>query len=61
MPFRSEAQKRKFAELVAQGKMSQKTFDEWSRNTPKGKLPERLHPKKLSQPNQPKRNQHGKK
>ena len=45
MPFRSEAQRRKFAELVKQGKMSESTFKEWNRATPKGKLPERIHPK----------------
>lgn len=39
MPFKSDAQRRKFAELVAQGKMSQSTFDEWNRETP-AKLPE---------------------
>lgn len=62
MPFKSEAQRRKFAELVAQGKMSQETFDEWNRHTPKGRLPERIRPKKqkFSQPN-PQRKPHGKK
>lgn len=62
MPFKSEAQRRKFAELVAQGKMSQDTFDEWNRVTPKGKLPERIRPKKqtFSQPNKPQRNRNGK-
>ena len=43
MPFKSEAQRRKFAELVKQGKMSQKTFDEFNSDTPKNKkLPERV-------------------
>lgn len=41
MPFRSEAQRKKFAALVAEGKMSQETFDEWSKETP-AKIPERL-------------------
>lgn len=41
MPFKSEAQRRKFAEMVATGKMSQATFDEWNKDTP-GELPERL-------------------
>jgi hypothetical protein len=41
MPFKSEAQRRKFAELVKQKKMDQSTFNEWNEAT-KGKLPERL-------------------
>lgn len=48
MPFQSEAQRRKFAEMVKQGKMPQKTFDEWNKATPRGKLPERIGPKKSS-------------
>lgn len=45
MPFKSEAQRKKFGELVSQGKMSQATFDEWNSETP-DKLPERLSPPK---------------
>ncbi len=41
MPFKSEAQRRKFASLVEQGKMSQETFNQWDKET-KGKIPERL-------------------
>lgn len=41
MPFKSQAQRAKFAELVKQGKMSQATFDEWERETPNN-LPERI-------------------
>lgn len=44
MPFRSEAQRKKFGALVKQGKISQKVFDEWNSATPK-KLPKRLKPK----------------
>lgn len=40
MPFKSEAQRRKFASLVKQGKMKQSTFDEWNSETPKN-IPER--------------------
>jgi hypothetical protein len=47
MPFQSEAQRRKFGELVKQGKMSQKVFDEWNSATGKKKLPERVK-KKIS-------------
>lgn len=42
MPFKSEAQRRKFAELVKQGEMSQETFNEWNKATGKKKLPERV-------------------
>lgn len=45
MPFKSEAQRRKFGELVKQGKMSKSTFDEWNKATGKAKLPERIKPK----------------
>lgn len=39
-PFVSEMQRRKFAELVKQGKMKQSTFDEWNKDTPVN-IPER--------------------
>ena len=45
MPFKSAAQRRKFGELVKQGKMSQQTFNEWERDTP-SKIPERIGPEK---------------
>ena len=45
MAFKSEAQKRKFAELVKQGKMSQKTYDEFNSDSPK-RLPERVRKKR---------------
>jgi len=40
MPFKSQAQRAKFAALVAEGKMSQATFDKWQSETPKD-IPER--------------------
>jgi hypothetical protein len=40
MPFSSEAQRRKFGELVKQGKMTQATFDKWNKDTPVN-IPER--------------------
>ena len=40
MPFKSEAQRRKFASMVKKGEISQKTFDEWNSETPKN-IPER--------------------
>jgi hypothetical protein len=42
MPFKSEAQKRKIAELEAQGKVPKGTYSQWEKETPSGKLPERL-------------------
>jgi hypothetical protein len=39
MPFKSQAQRRKFAELLVQGKISNETFEEWNRETGRKKLP----------------------
>ena len=44
MPFKSQAQRRKFAELLVAGKISAQTFEEWNRETGKKKLPERVKP-----------------
>ena len=45
MPFKSQAQRRKFAELLVKGKISNETFEEWNRETGAAKLPERIKPK----------------
>lgn len=45
MPFKSESQRRKFAELYKQGKIDKKTWDEWNKATGKAKLPERVKPR----------------
>jgi hypothetical protein len=45
MPFKSQAQRRKFAELLLKGKISNETFEEWNRETGAAKLPERVKPK----------------
>jgi len=45
MPFKSQAQRRKFAELLVKGKISNQTFEEWNRETGSAKLPERVKPK----------------
>jgi hypothetical protein len=50
MPFKSKAQRRKFAELLVKGKIKPETFEEWNRETGRAKLPERIHPKKRAQP-----------
>jgi hypothetical protein len=41
MPFKSQAQRRKFAQLLVEGKISPKVFEEWNRETGGKKLPER--------------------
>ena len=45
MPFKSQAQRRKFAELLMKGEISNQTFEEWNRETGSAKLPERVKPK----------------
>ena len=45
MPFKSRAQRRKFAQLLVEGKISDQTFEEWNRETGRRKLPERVAPK----------------
>ena len=42
MPFKSQAQRRKFAQLLVEGKISPQTYEEWNRETGTRKLPERL-------------------
>ena len=44
MPFKSKAQRRKFAELLMTGKISDQTYEEWNRSTGRKELPERVHP-----------------
>jgi hypothetical protein len=46
MPFKSKAQRRKFAELLVKGEISPETFEEWNRETGSAKLPERVTPVK---------------
>jgi hypothetical protein len=48
MPFKSRAQRRKFAELLVAGRISPQTFEEWNRETGKKKLPERVKRKAAS-------------
>jgi hypothetical protein len=42
MPFKSRAQRRKFAELLVEGKISAETYEEWNRETGGKRLPERV-------------------
>lgn len=45
MPFKSKAQRRKFAQLLVEGKITDQTYEEWNRSTGRKVLPERIHPK----------------
>jgi hypothetical protein len=42
MPFKSKAQRRKFAELLVKGEISPETYEEWNRETGRASLPERV-------------------
>jgi hypothetical protein len=46
MPFKSKAQRRKFAQLLVEGKITDETFEEWNRETGSKSLPERVSKKK---------------
>lgn len=44
MPFKSKAQRRKFAELLVKEEISPETYEEWNRETGGKALPERVQP-----------------
>ena len=46
MPFKSQAQRRKFAQLLVEGKITPETYEEWNRETGSKKLPDHVKPKK---------------
>jgi hypothetical protein len=46
MPFKSKAQRRKFAQLLVEGKIKPETYEEWNRETGGAKLPERVRKRK---------------
>jgi len=46
MPFKSQAQRRKFVQLLVEGKISAQTFEEWNQKTGGRKLPERMKRKR---------------
>ena len=46
MPFKSKAQRRKFAALLVEGKITPETYEEWNRETGSKMLPERVKPGK---------------
>jgi len=45
MPFKSKAQRRKFAELLVKGEITEEAYERWNQETGKAKLPEYAHPK----------------
>ena len=61
MPFKSKAQRRKFAELLVTGKISNETLEEWNRSTGAAKLPERVTPKTKAKPKRKSRATSGRK
>jgi hypothetical protein len=48
MPFKSKAQRRKFAELLVKGKITPEVYEEWNRETGGKVLPERVHPREAT-------------
>jgi hypothetical protein len=50
MPFKSQAQRRKFAELLVKGEITAETFEEWNRETGAAELPERANAKPKRKP-----------
>ena len=50
MPFKSQAQRRKFAQLLVEGKISNETFEEWNRETGSATLPDHVKPKARARP-----------
>ena len=48
MPIKSKAQRRKFAELLVDGKISEEVYERWNRGAGYKELPERVTPKDRS-------------
>ena len=48
MPIKSQAQRRKFAELLVTGKISNEVYERWNRGAGSKELPERVKPKAKS-------------
>lgn len=48
MPFKSKAQRRKFAQLLVEGKITEEQYEEWNRSTGKKALPEHVKHKAAS-------------
>lgn len=48
MKFKSKAQRRKFAELLVEGRIKPEAYERWNVETGRAKLPERVRPKAKS-------------
>ena len=48
MPIKSQAQRRKFAELLVSGKISPEVYERWNRGAGSKERPERVKPKAKS-------------
>jgi hypothetical protein len=48
MPFKSKAQRRKFAQLLVEGEITPEVYEEWNRETGRKELPERVGAKSKS-------------
>ena len=48
MPIKSQAQRRKFAERLVEGKISNEVYERWNRGAGSKELPERVKPKTKS-------------
>ena len=56
MPFKSKAQRRKFAALLLSGEITPEQYERWNRETGSAELPERAKPhRKRSSARKPKR------
>ena len=45
MPIKSKAQRRKFAQLLTEGKITEEVFERWNREAGSAELPEHATPK----------------
>ena len=46
--MKSKAQRRKFAELLVKGEISEEVYERWNKETGRKELPERVMPKKTA-------------
>jgi hypothetical protein len=49
MPFKSKAQRRKFAELLVKGEITPEAYERWNKETGGRELPERVKRKRKGQ------------
>jgi hypothetical protein len=50
MPFKSRAQRRKFAALLMRGEITPEQYERWNRETGRRELPERVKAKRKRKP-----------